>query len=179
MRPAAHLLFLTRQEKKAKEGDPTGRVPIALRWGNLRCSIGRWRCRTRFAAAQRRSNNCSESEHEARASSGARAHRPLCASRHVQRGAKTNRAIAVLGPQRRRRFAPRKSGPSAAMARVAVQRPLRLRLRRGSGGVGRRTHFAALQRRSDNRGQSEHEAAACCAAAATPPEPRRRRSLKG
>ena len=52
-------------------------------------------------------------------------------------------------------------------------------LRRGYGGVGRRTHFAAAQRRSDNCGQSEHEAAASFGAAATPPEPRRRRSLKG
>ena len=32
MRPAAHLLFLRRQEKKAKEGDPTVCVP-ALRFG--------------------------------------------------------------------------------------------------------------------------------------------------
>ena len=32
VRPAAHLLFLRRQEKKAKEGDPTVCVP-ALRFG--------------------------------------------------------------------------------------------------------------------------------------------------
>ena len=41
------------------------------------------------------------------------------------------------------------------------------------------TRFAAAQRRSDNFGQSVHEARACFAARATPPEPRRRRSLKG
>ena len=109
MRPAAHVLFLTRQEKKAKEGDPTGRVPAAMLRGNLRCSIGRSRCRTRCAPLALRSNSCSESEHEARACCAARAHRPLCASRHVHRGAKPIRAIAALGP----RFAAERSdGPS-------------------------------------------------------------------
>ena len=38
VRPAAHLLFLRRQEKKAKEGDPTVCVPCASLRGNLRCS---------------------------------------------------------------------------------------------------------------------------------------------
>ena len=136
MRPAAHLLFLTRQEKKAKEGDPTGRVPIALRWGNLRCSIVRWRCRTRFAAAQRRSNNCSESEHEARASFGARAHRPLCASRHVHRGVKTIRAITALGLGFQSQ-AERSDGP------IRYSNPLRLRLWRGVGGVAAAPQDAA------------------------------------
>ena len=67
MRPAAHLLFLRRQEKKAKEGDPQSATP-ALRYGaNLRrggCGVRRG---TRFAAAQRRSDSHGESDHEARA----------------------------------------------------------------------------------------------------------------
>ena len=65
MRPAAHLLFLRRQEKKAKEGDPQSATP-ALRYGaNLRrggCGVRRG---TRFAAAQRRSDSHGESDHEA------------------------------------------------------------------------------------------------------------------
>ena len=56
---------------------------------------------------------------------------------------------------------------------------LRGNLGRGAGGVGRRTHFAAAQLRSDNCGQSVHEAAASCGAAATPPAPRPRRIQKG
>jgi Cation/multidrug efflux pump len=38
MCPGGHLLFLRRQEKKAKEGDPTVCVPCAALRGNLRCS---------------------------------------------------------------------------------------------------------------------------------------------
>ena len=137
MRPAAHLLFLTRQEKKAKEGDPTGRVPSASLRGNLRCSIGRWRCRTRFAATQRRSNNCSESEHEARTCCAARAHRPLCASRHVHRGGKPIRAIAALGP----RFAAERSdGPNGCSFTLEAASAPRRRLapahRAGVADVG-------------------------------------------
>ena len=75
----------------------------------------------------------------------------------------------------RQRKKPKKGDPTSATPLLRSG----ANLRRGSGGVGRRTHFAALQLRSDSRGQSVHEAAACCAAAATPPEPRRRRSLKG
>ena len=65
MRPAAHLLFLRRQEKKAKEGDPQSATP-SLRYGaNLqRCACG-VRRGTRFAAAQRRSDSHGESDHEA------------------------------------------------------------------------------------------------------------------
>ena len=65
VRPAAHLLFLRRQEKKAKEGDPQSATP-ALRYGaNLRrCACG-VRRGTRFAAAQRRSDSHGESDHEA------------------------------------------------------------------------------------------------------------------
>ncbi len=86
MRPAAHLLFLTRQEKKAKEGDPTVRVPFAALRGNLRCSRSGCSRRTHFAALQLRSNNCGQSEHEAWTSFGAHAHPDRCASRHGQRG---------------------------------------------------------------------------------------------
>ena len=63
--PAGHLLFLRRQEKKAKEGDPQSATP-ALRYGaNLRrggCGVRRG---TRFAAAQRRSDSHGESDDEA------------------------------------------------------------------------------------------------------------------
>ena len=109
MRPAAHLLFLTRQEKKAKEGDPTGRVPFAALRGNLRCSDAGRHCGTRFAATQRRSNNRSESEHEAGACCAAPARPTPCASRHVHRGRETIGAIAVLGRGPR---AERSDGPS-------------------------------------------------------------------
>ena len=141
MRPAAHLLFLSRQEKKAKEGAPTGRVPSAALRGNLRCSIRRWRCRTRCAPLALRSNNCSESEHEAWTSFGVHAHPARCASRHVHRGGRR------IGPSLRsaldsQRVALARWGPSAVMARVAVLLPLWMRLGRGVGGVARAAQHA-------------------------------------
>jgi serine O-acetyltransferase len=51
-------------------------------------------------------------------------------------------------------------------------------LRRGACGVRRGTRFAAAQLRSDNHGESDHEACALDAHA-TPQTPRRRRSQKG
>ena len=75
----------------------------------------------------------------------------------------------------RQRKKPKKGDPTSATPLLRSG----ANLRRGSDGVGRRTHFAALQLRSDNRGQSVHEATASFGAVATPPEPRRRRSLKG
>jgi len=56
---------------------------------------------------------------------------------------------------------------------------LRGSLGRGVGGVGRRTHFAAAQRRSDNCGQLDDEARASFGARATPSTPRPRRIQKG
>ena len=63
--PAGHLLFLRRQEKKAKEGDPKSATPSRCEGANLRrCGCG-VRRGTRFAAAQRRSDSHGESDDEA------------------------------------------------------------------------------------------------------------------
>ncbi len=114
MRPAAHLLFLTRQEKKAKEGDPTVRVPFASLQGNLRCS--RSRC-----AAELTSLLCSSVQTAAASQSTKRGHpsvstrTPTAVLLGTARGAAI-RAIAALGPQyagaaRRESKAERSDGP--------------------------------------------------------------------
>ena len=103
---------------------PTVRVPCASLRGNLRCSVMGRHCGTRFAAAQRRSDNRSESDHDAGACFAAPARPTPCASRHGQRG---------LGKVSGHRCArPRTSGaarsacrwwPSEAMAHVDFNRP--------------------------------------------------------
>ena len=52
-------------------------------------------------------------------------------------------------------------------------------LRRGGCGVRRRTHCAAVQFRSNNCGESVHEACVSFGTHATPQPPRRRRSQQG
>ena len=98
--PAADLLFFASPKKsRQKKGDPTFRIPFAALRGNLRCSRAGCRRRTRFAAAQRRSNNCGESDHEAWTSFGVHAHPARCASQHGQRGegSQTGHRCARLG----------------------------------------------------------------------------------
>ena len=90
MRPAAHLLFLRRQEKKAKEGDPTVCVPCASLRGNLRCS--------RPAGSRSNSLRCASLRQ-----SRALIRWPLRSSAHTEgRGSQNSRtatrAIASLGP---------------------------------------------------------------------------------
>jgi len=90
VRPAAHLLFLRRQEKKAKEGDPTVCVPCASLRGNLRCS--------RPAGSRSNSLRCASLRQ-----SRALIRWPLRSSAHTEgRGSQNSRtatrAIASLGP---------------------------------------------------------------------------------
>ena len=62
MRPAAHLLFLSRQEKKAKEGDPTSATPALRAGANLRrASVGVGR-RNSLRAWQRSAQTTSASQ---------------------------------------------------------------------------------------------------------------------
>ena len=138
MRPAAHLLFLRRQEKKAKEGDPQSATP-ALRYGaNLRrggCGVRRG---TRFAAAQRRSDNHGESDHEARALR--RAGHPANTLPQAQpEGVGSQTAKQPHGPllrsaqsAQRAALAPGRCGPSEAMARMDVRFRGPFRMRRGA-----------------------------------------------
>ena len=116
-----------------------------------------------------RSNNCGKSEVEvggvlrhpqpSRAlRSSARTQGPWTAGNQT-----ATRAIAALGPV----LAPSPAGegwngaPTGGRAQrwpVWFPKPLWMRLRRGVCGVRRRTHFAAAQLRSDNRGESVNEA---------------------
>ena len=96
-RRATYFLLL-RQKKVGKEKAAPLAVSLRFATGNLRCSVMGRRCGTRCAAAPLRSDNRSESEHEAWASFGAHARPKPCASRHGQRGAEFKRAIASLGP---------------------------------------------------------------------------------
>ena len=145
MRPAAHLLFLSRQEKKAKEGDPTvcdgllGSEPqftepsarpegavlrTAVKWvsdpnnpqpGVLGCGVRRG---THCAPAALRSNNHGESVDEAGVSCGTPATPRPARPRRIQKGLSTktaSRAIAALGPISRAQ-APRAAQPRPSAA---------------------------------------------------------------
>ena len=130
--PAGHLLFLRRQEKKAKEGDPTVCVPCAALRGNLRCS--------RPAGSRSNSLRCASLRQ-----SRALIRWPLCSSAHTEGMGEPNsrtapRAIASLGPAHQRKCHAQgaaQPGSSAATTRMAfwVFTPCWLRLRRGGCGV--------------------------------------------
>ena len=87
-RPTCFLLL--RQKKVGKEKATPLAVSLRFAAGNLRCSRERRCRRTRCALAALRSDNCGKSDHEAWASFGAPARLTRCASRHVQRGGKSN-----------------------------------------------------------------------------------------
>ncbi len=87
-RPTCFLLL--RQKKAGKEKATPLAVSLRSAAGNLRCSRERRCRRTRCALAALRSDNCGKSDHEAWASFGAPARLTRCASRHVQRGGKSN-----------------------------------------------------------------------------------------
>ena len=87
-RPTCFLLL--RQKKVGKEKATPLAVSLRSAAGNLRCSRERRCRRTRCALAALRSDNCGKSDHEAWASFGAPARLTRCASRHVQRGGKSN-----------------------------------------------------------------------------------------
>ena len=84
--PAGDLLFFVSPKKsRQKKGDPTGPVP-PLRCGQP-AMLGRGAAlRNSLRACALRSNNRSESEHEAWACCAAHARPTPCASRHGQRG---------------------------------------------------------------------------------------------
>ena len=82
--------LLLRQKKVGKEKATPLAVSLRFAAGNLRCSRESRCRRTHFALAALRSDNCGKSEHEAWASFGAPARLTRCASRHVQRGGKSN-----------------------------------------------------------------------------------------
>ncbi len=92
--PAGHLLFLSRQEKKAEEGDPTVCVP-ALRSGQP-AVLGAGGVSLELAPAALRQSR-------------ALIRHPLRSSTHTEGGGSptSTRAIAALGPKGRRRYAPR------------------------------------------------------------------------
>ena len=86
LRPAAHLLFLLAQEKKAKECAPLAATPQLLLRGNLGRGMGGVGRRTHFAPLALRSDSCGQSDHEAAASYGAAATPPSPRPRRIQKG---------------------------------------------------------------------------------------------
>ena len=108
--PAGHLLFLSRQEKKAKEGDPTVCVP-ALRSGQP-AVLGAGGVSLELAPAALRQSR-------------ALIRHPLRSSAHTEGGGSptSTRAIAALGPKGRRRYAPRTRGRAQRWPERAVFSP--------------------------------------------------------
>ena len=87
MRPAAHLLFFASPKKsRQKKGDPKSATPPLRCGANLRRGAGGVRCGTHCAPAALRSDNRSESDHEAVASCGATATPPAPRRRRSPRG---------------------------------------------------------------------------------------------
>ena len=89
VRPAAHLLsFASPKESRQRKSDPAGCVP-PLRCGQPAVLAGRVPLPNSLRSLRSlRSNNGSESEHEANASCGAFAHPTRCAPRRIQKGLK-------------------------------------------------------------------------------------------
>ena len=133
MRPAAHLLFLRAQEKKAKEVRPTSATPALRSGANLRRAsdgVGR---RTHCALAALRSDSCGQPEHEAAASFGAAATPPDARRRRSLKGGGTaTQAIAALGLGQRGASRPRVGG----RAQRWPERTGPLCACRGAQGVG-------------------------------------------
>ena len=124
VRPAAHPLFFASPKKsRQKKGDPAARVPCAALRGSLRCSVVGRHCGTHCAPAALRSDNRSESDHEAWACCAAHARPTPCAPRHAQRGWETHPGHCCARPQPLSLQSSPGSGrvcsrPSAAMARI-------------------------------------------------------------
>ena len=161
----------SRRKKVTKERATLHAASLRFAAGNLRCScVGRAaELATRCAL---RSDNRSESEHEARALR--RPCRPTpCAPRRIVKGTQrtSTRAIAALGPISRAAQA----GPSKAMARadVRLSTPCWLRLRRGGCGVSMRVG-ARMPRELTRRGCPSGARSAKRVPRRTPQPPRRR-----
>ena len=147
MPPAGHLLFLSRQEKKAKEGDPAACDPGAQRRGNLWCSV--------LAGSRSNSLRCASLRQ-----SRALIRWPLRSSAHTEgMGRRTAeqptsiRAIASLGPILRAQvprvghsadWVERSDDPCGCLD-VRLSTPCWLRLRRGGCGVSTRVGARVLR----------------------------------
>ena len=139
VRPAAQSLsFVSPKESNQRKGDPTGRVP-PLRCGQP-AMLGRGAAlRNSLRACALRSNNRSESEHEAWACCAAHARPTPCASRHGQRGgeahtghrcarpwlvnAAASRGVLFYSPSRWRERAGVRANPSSTTPLRRSQRP--------------------------------------------------------
>ena len=138
--PAADSLFFASPKKsKQKKGDPAVCDPCGA---NLRRGVCGVRRGTRYALARcARTTTASQITKHARSDAHATPQTPR--RRRSQKGVGSptaqqpnsptaTRAVAALGPDGRRRFAPRSARPSAAMARVAVRFRVPFRMRRGA-----------------------------------------------
>ena len=157
--PGVRVTFFRVAERKS----PKKGRPYCLR--PLRCAAGQpgvlghgVHRRTRCAPAALRSDNCGESDHEARALRRACHPAPCAPQAHPEGNPRIGHPhgpllrCAALGPVSRAQ-APRaaKAGPSAAMARMAIgcldvrlSHPCWLRLRRGGCGVARASERACF-----------------------------------
>ena len=138
--PAADSLFFASPKKsKQKKGDPAVCDPCGA---NLRRGVCGVRRGTRYALARcARTTTASQITKHAR--EGAHATPQTPRRRRSQKGVGSptaqqpnsptaTRAVAALGPDGRRRFAPRSARPSAAMARRDVRLRDPFRMRRGA-----------------------------------------------
>ncbi|RAR55183.1 UNVERIFIED_CONTAM: hypothetical protein C7454_103183 [Acidovorax defluvii] len=138
--PAADSLFFASPKKsKQKKGDPAVCDPCGA---NLRRGVCGVRRGTRYALARcARTTTASQITKHARSDAHATPQTPR--RRRSQKGVGSptaqqpnsptaTRAVAALGPDGRRRFAPRSARPSAAMARRDVRLRDPFRMRRGA-----------------------------------------------
>jgi hypothetical protein len=147
--------------------------------GNLRCScMGRAaELATRCAL---RSNNRSESDDEGVCPS-AHARPTPCAPRRILKGTRSQtatRAIAALGPTRRRIALRSRAERSDGPCGCSVVHPIWLRLRRGSCGVSMRVE-ARMPRQLTRRGCPSGARSAKRVPRRTPQAPRRRFAPQG
>ena len=141
-RRARYLFFASPKKSTQKKGDPQSATPSRCYGANLQrggCGVRRG---TRYALARcARTTTASQLTKHAR--EGAHATPQTPRRRRSQKGVGSptaqqpnsptaTRAVAALGPDGRRRFAPRSARPSAAMARVAVRFRVPFRMRRGA-----------------------------------------------
>ena len=138
--PAADSLFFASPKKsKQKKGDPAVCDPCGANLRRGACGVRRG---TRYALARcARTTTASQITKHARSDAHATPQTPR--RRRSQKGVGSptaqqpnsptaTRAVAALGPDGRRRFAPRSARPSAAMARRDVRLRDPFRMRRGA-----------------------------------------------
>ena len=136
------MFFASPKKSTQKKGDPQSATPSRCYGANLQRGVCGVRRGTRYALARcARTTTASQITKHARSDAHATPQTPR--RRRSQKGVGSptaqqpnsptaTRAVAALGPDGRRRFAPRSARPSAAMARRDVRLRDPFRMRRGA-----------------------------------------------